>query len=403
LPDRATACNPYRIGMDLATFHRLISPEGRAALLAATELVLSESTVLAGLDRLRKHWDADLARAAVETVLLRSRAKAKFARAAEMFFTREALEQASGEIVSGYRAKRFAGFDPVADLGSGIGGDAIALGNAGRKVVAFETDPVRAAMTEENLRVNGLSADVRVADVLAADVAEFGAAYCDPSRRAGGKRVRALADYRPVPSAVAERFLDGFPIAFKLAPGVRIEDAIPLAAELEFLSVAGELKECVAWRGPLRTAHRRATVLPAGDTLAAESLPPAVEVTPIREYLFDPNPAVIRADLVDLLAANFGVTRFDHFVAGLTGDSPISSPFVTAYRVEQVLPFHVRKVGEWLKGRGIGRVTPVKCGADVDTDSALKHWKLSGSNHRYVIFTRSETRVVAVVAERMGE
>jgi hypothetical protein len=60
--------------MDLATFHRLLTAEGRSALVAASDLAPTESTVLACLDRLRKTMDADLARAAVETVILRERA-----------------------------------------------------------------------------------------------------------------------------------------------------------------------------------------------------------------------------------------------------------------------------------------------------------------------------------------
>jgi hypothetical protein len=387
--------------MDLDTFHRLLAPEGRAALVAATDLGPTESTVLNCLDRLRKSFDPDLARAAVETVLLRERAKAKFARAAEMFFTREALEQSSGEVISAYRAKRFAPYDGVADLACGIGGDAIALGLAGRKVIAVEADPVRAAIAVENLRVNGVAAEVRIADVLTTDLSSLTAAFCDPGRRVGGRRVLDLADYEPPPKAVCGRFPPGFPLAFKLAPGVPLDPVLEFGGEVEFVSAHGELKECVLWLGPFATAGRRATVLPGGDTLAADAKPGLAEITPIGRYLYDPDPTTVRAGLDDLLAEKLGLTRFDPSVAGLTGDAEITSPFVTGYRVEEVLPLHVKKVGVWLKTRGIGRVTPVKRGVDVDTDAVLKVWKLSGDEHRTVIFTRENGRVVAVVGERM--
>jgi SAM-dependent methyltransferase len=389
--------------MDLATFHRLVTPDGRSALAAAAALAPTESTVLTCLDRLRKSFDPDLARAAVETVLLRERARDKFARAGEMFFTREALEQASGEVVSAHRAKRFQPFDPVADLGCGIGGDAIALAGAGWKVIAFDTDPVRAAMAAENLRVYGLTAEVRVADVLTVNPSEFAAAFCDPSRRADGRRFLSVAEYLPNPHEVVAHFPGGFPFGFKLAPGVPIDDAVGLGGEVEFLSVDGELKECVVWLGPLDTAARRATVLPSGETLFVGEHPPTVEVTPIGAYLFDPDPAVVRAGLDNLLAAKLAATRFDPGVAGLTGDKPVSSPFVTAYRVEVVLEFHPKKIGTWLKKRSVGRVTPVKRGADVDTDAVVRGWKLVGDDHRFVIFTRAAGKAVAVVAERVGE
>ncbi|HEY2783769.1 MAG TPA: hypothetical protein VGJ05_02240 [Fimbriiglobus sp.] len=388
--------------MDLATFHRLLTADGQAALALAADPLPNEASLLSHLERLRKHFDADLARAALETVLLRARAVNKFARSAEMFFTRESLEQASGEIVSAYRAGRFLPFGTLADLCCGIGGDAISLGSAGRTIVAFEIDPVRAAMAEANLRVNGIPAEVRVADVLTADVSEFAAAYCDPGRRAEGRRFLSVADYIPPPHVVVARLPSDFPLAFKLAPGVPVADAIGLGGEVEFLSVHGELKECVAWLGPLRTTARRATVLPGGETLAADSLPEPAAVAPIRDFFFVPDPTLVRAGLEDLFAVNRGLTRFHPSIAGLTGDTPVSSSFVATYRVEAVLPFHAKKLGGWLKGREIGRVTPVKCGADVDTDAMLKGWKLTGDEHRWVILTRTPKQTVAVVAERVA-
>ena len=93
-----------------------------------------------------------------------------------MFFTREALEQASGEVVSTYRAMRFQPFDPIADLGCGIGGDAIAIARTGRQVIAVDSDPVRAAMAAENLKAHGIAADVRVADVFSFKPADVSAA-----------------------------------------------------------------------------------------------------------------------------------------------------------------------------------------------------------------------------------
>src|SRR5262249_27470012 len=155
------------------------------------------------------------------------------------------------------------------------------LGKIGRTVIALDTDPVRAAMAAENLKVHGITAEVRVADVFSLKPAEAAAAFCDPSRRAGGKRFLSVADYRPNPHEVVAHFPGGFPLGLKLAPGIPIDDAVGLGGEIEFVSVAGELKECVVWLGPLDSAARRATALPAGETLFASTLPPAADVTPI--------------------------------------------------------------------------------------------------------------------------
>src|SRR4051794_21319965 len=112
--------------MDLPTIDALLTPAGEPALLAAAELAPTDASYPAAFDRLAKRCPAPLARAALDTVLLRKKAATKFAQAERMVFDREALEMASGEATAAHRATRFVGRGPVADLGCGIGGDALA-------------------------------------------------------------------------------------------------------------------------------------------------------------------------------------------------------------------------------------------------------------------------------------
>jgi hypothetical protein len=100
--------------IDLATLADLRTPLGEAALATAMELAPDEATFLRCAGRLEKRFPRPLARAALETALLRRRARDKFSRAEEMFFLREALEQASSETVARYRARRFAGMGTAA-------------------------------------------------------------------------------------------------------------------------------------------------------------------------------------------------------------------------------------------------------------------------------------------------
>ena len=83
----------YNAAVTPETFAQLVSPPGQHALTAAVGLAPNESSRLTALATLRKQFPAELAAAAMETVLLRARAKAKFANAERMYFTREALEQ----------------------------------------------------------------------------------------------------------------------------------------------------------------------------------------------------------------------------------------------------------------------------------------------------------------------
>src|SRR3954469_8193483 len=106
--------------MNLDTFRQLLTPAGDAALAEAVSLVPAEANFLACFEALRKRHPPELAKAALETAILRIKARDKFALADRMYFTREALEQATGEIVARHRARRFAHFQCVADLCCGI-------------------------------------------------------------------------------------------------------------------------------------------------------------------------------------------------------------------------------------------------------------------------------------------
>ena len=86
--------------MELATFRELLTPRGQAGLAEAAALAPTEAGFLRAFGKLTKHHPDDLARAALETVLLRDRAKPRHSLAERFYFTRESLEQASSEPVS---------------------------------------------------------------------------------------------------------------------------------------------------------------------------------------------------------------------------------------------------------------------------------------------------------------
>jgi hypothetical protein len=386
--------------MNVAVFDQLLGPVGRTALAAARELQPTEAKYPAHFDRLCKHYPPDLARAALDTVMLREKARVKFTRAGEMYFTREALEMASAEPVARYRAGRFASFDTVADLCCGIGGDAIGLASAGLAVVAVDRDPLRVRMAEANLAAYGLSGRCVCADVLTVDLAGCAAAFADPGRRPGGRRTLSLHDSEPPVPALVARLPRGFPLGVKVAPGFPKDELTGFDAGPEFISLGGELKECVLWFGPLRSGEVRATVLPGPHTLTGNPNS-AVEVGSVGAFLYDPDPAVTRAGLVGELGRHLGARQIDPRVAFLTSDALTPTPFASAYRVEEVLPFQARRVGAWLNARGVGRVTVVKRGTAVDTEELVSKWKLRGDGHRAAILTRAAGRPAAIIGERV--
>ena len=391
--------------MDLATFRELLTPAGRDALASATALAPTEAAFLACFEKLRKGHPAALAKAALETVLLRTRARDKFEHAVRMYFTREALEQSSGDAAARHRAARFAPFGTVADLCAGIGGDALAMAAAGLTVHAVEHDPLRAAMLAANAEALALTDRVRVreADALAVELPGVRAAFADPARRTDGRRHLDPEDYTPPLSALRGRFPPDFPLGVKVAPGVAHADVVELGGDVEFVSVGGELKECMLWFGRLRTAARRATVLPSGLTRFADDPPPLPPVAPVGAFVYDPDPAIVRAGLAGLLAAELGVAPIDPTVAMLTGEVAVASPLASGYRVELAERVNAARLRGYLRERGVGRVTVVKRGSAIDADDLQRKLKLSGKGHRVLLLTRANGEQTVLVGERLNE
>jgi len=394
--------------MDLETFNWLLTADGQALLAEAQASNLTEAAQLQALIGLRRHTSPERAAAAYETALLRSRAAAKFSRAAAMYFTREALEQASGETIATYRAQRYRAYSTVADLACGIGGDALALAQTGR-VAAVDRDPLRLAMAAANARAYAvqsriafIEADLELVPPPAAD-----ALFFDPTRRVAGRRVFTLAAYRP-PIALIEHWRANTPaIGVKVAPGVSDEELAALGElEVEFISVDGELKEAVLWFGPLAAPGRRATLLSRDTgssheppTLHSRDAAPAAPLAPPADYLYEPDPAVIRAHLVTTLAARLGAAQLDSMIAYLTADHAVTTPFARCWRVIAWLPFNLKRLRERLHALDAGAVTVKKRGSPLDTDALARQLSGQGRRSLVVVLTRMAERAVALICE----
>jgi SAM-dependent methyltransferase len=391
--------------VDVETFRALLGPTGQAALAAAEALAPTEATTLAALTALRRTYPPALVAAAVEQALLRQRAArgGKFTRAAAMYFTREGLEQATGETIARYRARRFARCDSVADLACGLGGDALALA-ADRQVLAVDRDPLRLLLARENARAYDVAAHIQpvLADLMTLPPPRADALFCDPGRRtATGRRVFTTAAYQPPLAQVLVWRAVVPALAVKVAPGIAYDELPPLdQVEVEFIAEAGTLKEAVLWCGPLRTAARRATILPGGATLTTDGEPPpAILLAAPSRFLYEPDSAVIRAHLVEALAARLGAAKLDPDIAYLTADQATTTPFARAYRVVEALPFALKRLTARLRALDAGIVTVKKCGSPLDTDALARRLRGAGPCPLTVVLTHVRGQPYAIICE----
>ncbi|MFB9071351.1 SAM-dependent methyltransferase [Citricoccus parietis] len=293
--------------------------------------------------------------------------------------------------------------------------------------------------------------------------------WLDPARRvvssSGSSRVFDPESFSP-PLSFVERLADtGAPVGVKLGPALP-HDSVPVDCEAQWVSVDGSLTEAVLWFNALvRPGVRRSALVLGGGSVAAggdgasgavgagpasgaEGAPaaggagpasvaeggrspaelssaedfgdsPAVPVAGLEGltgYLYEPDPAVIRAGLVaDLIDREFtavGGRLLDEHIAYFCADEALDSRFATGYRVLEVLPYKVKGLRRWVREHGVTRLDIKKRGVDV-TPEELRRQLMSGQgkgsgpgkgakaagHHATLVLTRIGKDRVAVVVE----
>lgn len=375
---------------DLAAFTALLAPEGQTLLAALRDYDPAQELAVAS--RLRRDHPAELVSAALGQARLRQRAVAKFGAedAYRMYFTPNGVEQSTRATVGTYRAARLKalGVGSVADLCSGIGGDALALARAGISVLAVDRDPLTAATARANAAALGLDGliEVRCADVTEIDTAPYDAVFVDPARRGGRGRIFDPEAYSPPLSWAMDAARKAPHAALKIAPGIPHE-TVPDEAEAEWISDGGDVKEAVLWFGT-EPGARRATLLPSGASLTGRGLPdPAVR--PVGRYLYEPDGAVIRAHLVAEVAEELDGGLIDGTIAYVTADELRPTPYASAYEITDVLPFNLKKLKALLREREVGTLTVKKRGSAVEPEEIRRKVRPKGPNAATVLLTRA--------------
>jgi len=376
----------------------LVSPEAADALARAGRE--ADPGSLAAAQRLRRDLPPDHAAAVVNQVVLRRRAVAKLgAQAAQLYLTSDGLEQATRPAVAAWRAARFAaaGVRTVLDLGCGIGADALAFAAAGLEVIAVESDEATAVLASANLGREVLVGDaVTMLDDLDPDAAVF----CDPARRTSAGRSWRVDDLSPPWGFVAE-LLQRRTACIKLGPGAP-HALIPRDVAATWVSERGDLVELSLWSAGWPPA-REAVVLPAGAVLGgAAAFSGGEPATPrVGDVLYEPDPAVIRAGLVDRLAGDLDATRLHPGIAYLLGPRPQPTPFATAFTVLDVMDAGERTLRAWVRRERIGTLEIKKRGIDIDPAALRRRLKPAGPASATVVLTPTVDGARALVAQRL--
>jgi len=392
--------------------------------------------ILERIAELRRVLPPEEARRAAALFDLRRRAEGKLAGAEGLLLTPRGLEQATERRVAAARARRIAergGGRWVLDATAGIGGDAVELARAGLRVAAAELDPERAACLAHNL-VHGVASDggpmragpaalaVR-ADALAPPIArpEDGLLVLDPDRRpqvdegdepdtaAGARRREGDPSAWAPPLADALRLAARFAGAVIKLPPAFEPVAVDGAHRWQWVSAGSELKEVALWLGCLALVdgqapapdEREATALRAdGEPRSFVGVPR--EQPPLDDaaahaarYLFEPDPAIIRAGLIGNLAAELGLAPLHAEIAYLGGAAPSTLPGMSGaselgrgYRVLDAAPLDKKRVRRMLAAHGVGPVTVKKRGHPEPADTLSRRLRGAGRRRGLLLVAR---------------
>ena len=383
----------------------LLSPEG-LRLLDSLPAWSSTDDVVKLVAELRKQGHGPgLVAAVLSQAKLRARAKAKFGPFADrMLFTEAGLEQATRLSVAAQHAGRFqrAGVQWVADLGCGIGADALAIAALDIEVTGVERDEVTAAVAAFNL-APWSNARIEHTDVTEYDLSGVDGIYLDPARRNASRRLGNPADWSPsldFAFGLARRF----PTGVKLAPGIDRE-LLPDNAEAQWVSAGREVVEVGLWFGDLARPGIRRAALVIGDGVTDELTGAGdsddAELGELGEFLYEPDGAVIRARLIGDLVRTMGGRMLDPSIAYFTSDTATTTPFATAFRVTERFPFDEKLLKKELSARRIGTLEIKKRGMDVDPATLRTKLGLKGAESATLILTRIGGKRVALLAERV--
>ncbi len=391
--------------MDVAELRALLSHEG-LGLLEHVGAIDSTTDVVRLVSRLRAEGhDPALIAAVLTQARLRTRAIPKFGDfAARMLFTPDGLEQATRLRVAALHAGRFAdaGVEVIADLGCGIGADALAFAALDLGVLAVERDEVTAAVAAYNLAPFP-SVRVELGDATRVDLVGVGGVWLDPARREAGRRLSDPADWSPSLDWAFE-LARTLPTGIKLGPGID-RDLLPPDAEAQWISVDREVVELVLWFGAAARDGIGRAALVLGEhgaaELTAEADAPDAEAGELGEYLLEPDGAVIRARLIGDLARRLGGRMLDPSIAWITTDAPPETPLGQAFRVLERYPLDVKTLKRELAARGIGKLEIKKRGVDVDPAEFRTRLALKGDAAATLVLTRIGGDRVALLAERV--
>ena len=368
---------------------------------------------------MRFHGNNELpVRAIAEQLACRQKAAKKLPHFSQynLLYTPLGLEQASGERSAEYKASFLTG-KRVIDLSGGLGIDSIFLSRVFQEAVYCERDPLLCALFQHNLKQCGVS-NVKIINGDSIDLLSkypdnfFDLIFVDPARREQGKRSISLEAASPDVVGCQDILLrKSDRVCIKASPALELsglKKLLPSLCSVIVVSVDRECKEVLlllergACQNPV--AIKAVCLSSASDAVREVFGDGAIEkiiANSVKEYLYEPDPAIIKAKLSTVLARNARIEFVNSSVDYLTSNSLFEDfPGRTFHLIACVL-YKPKTFRAFLDRHDIRGASIQRRDFPLSADEMRKKYRLLESDKAFLFFTRDNAgRPVAIYALR---
>ncbi len=358
---------------------------------------------------------SDQCAAALTQASLRTLASARYGIEGARFLTRDGLEQATRPVIARRRAQIIAasGAARLVDLTAGLGFDSSAFVSAGLDVTVVERSPQTACLLAANVPTARLVlGDATDASILAEATHGLGPGdviFIDPARRDPSGR-RTSDGSRAQPERDPERWSPPWSFVVSLARHHQVcvkttpsfpPGNVPPGWHGEWTSMAGNSTEACLWSWPVFDAPRRAVRIVNAESDVAEfectGTPGGTNVEVVGAWLHEPDPSIVKAGLIDDIAAVFGAWHLDRGSPWLSSDHPVTSPFLRSFAVKEALPSDPKSLRRALRERGVGTLTIKGRLTGIDPEALRKRLALDGPNTATIVIAVSQGRRITLL------
>jgi len=394
--------------MTLEELNRLLDPEVQAL------IALHQSDDPARF-AMQFHARSDLpVRAIAEQIACREKAAKKLPTLSRynLLYTQLSLEQASGERTAFYKAALLSG-KRVIDLSGGLGIDTMLLAERFEEVVYSERDALLCAVVAHNLKIAGINnVEVKNADSItllaSCPDGHFDWIYVDPARREGGRRSIGLESASPDVVASHDLLLQkARRVCIKASPALELSNLkqlLPALAEVIVVSVDRECKESLLLldrEATVKAVSVKAVCLNTGSEeiteIKGDREVEKVVASSLKAYLYEPDPAIIKAKLSAVLARNYSLEFLNGTIDYLTSERRIENFSGRSFRVVECVPWKPKTFRAFLARHRITGASIQRRDFPLSPEELRKRYRIRESERAFLFFTRNAAREPVVV------